>query len=231
MRRVIVSGATGPHQRLLSISAPTLLRFGVEQQADVRLEHLECEGLPPSWGKVPALQRALSDYDEALWVDADAIVIKFDAWPELAPGTFQGLAPDIVPFIGPNSGVWLLRSSVRSMAFLDEVWKRRRSGHSTWEQGAVKELLGFPPSGQGPESATTWRSETTTIGREWNTMHGGTGRIHHYAAAPFDVRERAMRTDLAIVEGRLTLNRARRKAAIAISRTPLGGTVRRLRGR
>ena len=96
-----------------------------------------------SWWKVPALKAALSEYDEALWLDADTVIVDGSEDLDVPEDAWQALVRhrtgdgDV-----PNCGVWYVRKPM--IPVLDAVWAQtRRLDHGWWEQSALMDLLGF----------------------------------------------------------------------------------------
>lgn len=118
--------------------------------------------LHPSFEKLNVVRRHLSNADYVLWIDSDACVIDFrqkletfcDSGHDLVVaghdfgfdllGYRQRFAIDGVP-AGVNGGVWMLRNSAWSYAFLDEWWQRCVRGiripTSFLEQGHMQWML------------------------------------------------------------------------------------------
>lgn len=79
---------------------------------------------PASWSKILAVKHYLKDRDWVMWLDADTIITNPDIRLEsLLPRSASG--PDFVITVdsgGYNAGIWLLRRSEWSEAFLDRWW-------------------------------------------------------------------------------------------------------------
>lgn len=98
-RRIIVTGAFGSHERLAELTIPTIKTYADGCRADFHcLSGKDAEGWPsPHWAKLKIknmLRQEGGWYDEAAWIDCDAIVRptapsifdiaggKFGAYPE-----------------------------------------------------------------------------------------------------------------------------------------------------
>lgn len=128
------------------------------------------EGRPSSWGKVPALVRALHDADLAVWIDADALVMAGAPaiHGELFSGSWHGLVFHRVPegYV-PNCGVWLIAPDMTPV--LQAVWADY-APHRWWEQAAVCRLMGFDPDDLPVHHArcTELSQHTTVLDNRWN---------------------------------------------------------------
>ena len=83
---------------------------------------------PASWSKILAVKHYLKDVDWVMWLDADTIITNPDIRLEsLLPRSASG--PDFVITVdggGYNAGIWLMRRSEWSMAFLDRWWSMKQ---------------------------------------------------------------------------------------------------------
>ena len=141
-RRALVTLATGTHEELLDIALPTFRTFADAHGYDIIRARVDNDR-PASWHKVPALAQALDDYDEALWIDADVVIVDAsddldvpeDAWQALVRHhTGDGEVP--------NCGVWFVRRPMRRV--LARLWSMRQHINAGWwEQEAMMELLGY----------------------------------------------------------------------------------------
>lgn len=143
MSKALISYAVGPHQELLDIALPTFQEFAVRHGYDLLIPEPIDSPRPPSWHKIPALIAALQDHDEALFLDADTVIVDpaddldvaADAWQALVRhSTGDG---DV-----PNCGVWFVRRPM--LPILERQWSMTGYlHHGWWEQAAMHELLGF----------------------------------------------------------------------------------------
>lgn len=138
--KALVTLATGSHRELLDIAMPSFQTFADRHGYEIVQPDLRCRR-PVSWWKVPALAAVLdAGYEEALWVDADVVIVDptedldapDDAWQALVEHhTGDG---DV-----PNCGVWLVRTPMRP--YLDEIWATPEG--PWWEQSALHGLMGY----------------------------------------------------------------------------------------
>lgn len=178
MNVTVVTGHTpGEWDALAAITLPGLAawcdRHGYDLM-DVPLAQY-AEDRPASWGKLPALVRALHDADIAVWVDADAAVCPdapaiheeygvADAWQALVVHhTVEGTVP--------GCGVWLVTPPM--IPFLREAWEDYRE-HRWWEQAAIQRLMGFDPDTlpvQRVCNTGLW-IRTATLDPRWSVLPG-----------------------------------------------------------
>lgn len=81
MKRIIVTGAFGAHEKLAEMTTPTIKAYADRCRADFHcLSGKDTEGWPaPHWAKLKIKGMLRQDggwYDEAAWIDCDAIVRK-----------------------------------------------------------------------------------------------------------------------------------------------------------
>lgn len=172
----LITGAIGDHAKLLNIARPSMRSYADRHgmaliEADLRGE------LPPSWYKIPAMIKALDDYEGVLWVDADAMFLRTDVSIEQCChkpwnwvinryrlGREQGM-------VVPSCGVFAVKAEGKHL--LDLVWEKRAkfANHSWWEQGAAHDLFGWTGDGY-----CAWKAETPysdmqgELPRDWNAQ-------------------------------------------------------------
>jgi hypothetical protein len=121
-------------------------RFGT----DLKLHNEIKSNRPPAWNKILVVKKLLDDYEYVLWVDSDAVMVRFDKdiRDEMEPGKYLYLVKfNLSGKEVPNSGVFLIRNSEWSKNFLDDVWGMRRYiYHEYWENAAVIDILGYEDS-------------------------------------------------------------------------------------
>lgn len=143
MSRCLVTFAVGDHAELLEIALPSFERFADRHGYELVVAQPSGIQRPPSWWKVPVLADALDSYEEALWIDADVVIVDDQDDVPVPAGSWQALVEhrtndgDV-----PNLGVWYLREPMSDV--LDEMWKLTDHIDSPWwEQTAMLELLGY----------------------------------------------------------------------------------------
>ena len=128
---------------------------------------------PPSWQKVYSLHQALQDFDTAVWIDADVVIMDASAniADELTPDAWQGLVEhDTESGRVPNCGVWVCRREM--LPTLTDIWNAERHiGHWWWEQAAILERMGYLVTDEPRatlDSPTTLFERTTFLNATWN---------------------------------------------------------------
>lgn len=179
MSWAVVTAATGPHLALLDIGRPTMQRYA-ETHGMAFLEDTECMvgSLPPSWYKVPLLIDALSVYEGVLWIDADAMFMRYDVdVRDVATGAWNWVVneydvhwrPD--KMLAPCAGVLAL--TPEAVPLLEAVWDLRDkyANHPWWEQAAAHELTGWDPCCPDCKwvGETQWSSLVGVLPREWDS--------------------------------------------------------------
>lgn len=152
MKRAIVTYAADAHEELLDVALPTYKAFahrhGYEMIVGERPEGFD---FPPAWCKVPLLLRALEQYEQVVWFDADLVVVDpSEDFPALPEGVH---VHSLVRHFEadsevPNSGVWrVTRGCNILLAKIMELEVFR--SHGWWEQAALMTLMGYcvPPEG------------------------------------------------------------------------------------
>jgi hypothetical protein len=167
MSRALVTLATGSHREMLDLARPSFEEFADRHGYEIVEPELE-SSRAPSWWKVPALRAVLSEYDEALWVDADIVIVDpsedlnvpEEAWQALV--RHQTGDGDV-----PNCGVWFVRRPMREV--LDLIWAQtQRIDHGWWEQAALMDHLGFNLHPAGLVKPTLLYQRTHWLDGGWN---------------------------------------------------------------
>lgn len=208
-RKVLCTIAHGPQAALLDLAREPLEDFAARHGYDLHLQaEAEDPGRPLSWSKVPLLRRLLTDYDVAVWVDADAIFLDTsrDIADELEDDRFLYLA--MHRYGGQdaaNCGILMLRSCDEAVALLDDAWAMTEFvDHPWWEQAAILTLLGFEIGSVPWATAHIVRptarfAGTKLLHREWNSISVDPAprpRIKHYAGMRHEARLAGMAADL-----------------------------------
>jgi len=210
VRKALATFATGPASELLTLALPTFQEYADRHGYELVVAECAADGRPPSWGKIPLLQRLLLAHEFVLWIDADALILdsSVDLETVVPRNAFQAFAVPVCSgadgTISPNCGVWALRGGDRAQDFLTEVWAQADLiDHWWWEQAAVMRLLGWSvedPLAKLRDSA--WDDGTFTLSEEWNSIPMfpvgySLARIRHYAGWPAGRKRFDMRTDVA----------------------------------
>lgn len=131
-------------------------------------DKLCCPDRPAVWSKMPCLLQVMSQpYDYVMWVDADAII----ANPEFDVTTLFGDA-DIyynVDIFGLNFGIFALKNSERSKAFLKDIidsYEQYKNARF-YEQTAAADLINGKYKQYSKEiPARTWNSYDDAYGHK-----------------------------------------------------------------
>src|SRR5215211_7403610 len=182
--RVLCSLAVGPYVDLLAISSITFEAYAALHGYDLRLStQLLDQGRPPAWSKIALVRQLLEDYEEVLWVDADAIFLDISKdiaelmRPDKDLYLVEHLYAENETWRSANSGVFLVRSTDWARDFLERVWASEQFiDHAWWENAAVLDLLGYelPPDLTPPRKppGAPLPPEVQLIGLEWNSTQG-----------------------------------------------------------
>jgi hypothetical protein len=175
-RKALLTFATGRWVDLQQLTLPNHGRYAARHGYDLHVgDGANDEGRPASWSKVPMFRRFLAEYDECLWVDADAFFLgdPEDVAGLVPPHAAQALAthgPEEGFGKHPNCGLWFVRRSALPM--LDLLWQLEVfTDHHWWEQGAVCLLLGYMNlDGSHPKHVrhTYWFRHTHYLPESWN---------------------------------------------------------------
>lgn len=146
MSRALVTFGVDSHAELLDLALPSFRAFadayGYElEQADFDITPRP--NRPASWWKVPVLLAALDRHDEALWLDADLVIVDASNDLDVPADAWQANARHLTQDgLVPNCGLWLVRQPMRPM--LERLWGMTHHIHSPWwEQSALCEILGY----------------------------------------------------------------------------------------
>lgn len=96
---------------------------------------------PPSWSKILYVRYLLGYSEWVFWIDADAIFANMEIKLEsILDSTFDiVIAKDIN---GINAGIFGIKSSKKTLEFLDEVWGMTEYiHHPHWEQEAMSQII------------------------------------------------------------------------------------------
>lgn len=207
--KVLLSAAGAQMRPLLALALPTFERFAADHGYRLEVADLDDgdgsrEGRRQArWSKISLLRRAVAGGGPVLWVDADAMICRFDRdiAEDVGQGSFQGLVLERFPTrINPNTGVWFLRGDERSAAFLDAVSDVGLVDHAWTDQAAVCGALGwslgdYHGHGARPARPSAFRDGTAWLHRSWNALSElpeEQDRIRHDAGLPLEVRRRRM---------------------------------------
>lgn len=207
LHKTLVSAAGTRFRPLLRASLPTFERFAerhgyrlvIHEVDDRRAINDPAARKDVRWSKISVLRTILRGTDFALWIDADAMIRRYerDILDDLPGECFQGFVLErIGGRINPNSGVWVIRSDPRSFSFLATLDAIGPLDHSWSDQATICHLLGwslgdYHGRGARPVRATAYCRGTWWLPQEWNVVSSddeGTARIRHFAGLSIERR-------------------------------------------
>jgi galactosyl transferase GMA12/MNN10 family len=208
VRRALCTIGSGPHAQLLALSGPTFAAYADRHGYDLRLyAATPAPERPESWGRIRVFQELLDEYDEVLWIDADAAIVddSRDIADELEPDDLMGMVAHVTPEGDdpiPNCGVWLLRRDPEVLEFLDVVWGSvRYIDHKWWENAAVLVALGYRLEPRvRRDRPTPLCLRTRLVPKAWNSVPidpSAHPRIVHFPGMPLDERAAGLRDAVA----------------------------------
>jgi len=179
MTRCIVTYASGQHEELSRIAMPNLETFALKHGYTSLIVGDKLCDRPPAWNKIPLLIDALTRFDEALWFDADTIIV--DTSKDIPFPKGDAVHAMVRHFSAlsevPNSGVWYLTKE--ALPLLEKIWELEVFwNHGWWEQAALLTLMGYsvPPEGSLFDSTkcrcvheTKWTRNCSFLRLEWNS--------------------------------------------------------------
>jgi galactosyl transferase GMA12/MNN10 family len=203
VNRALVTFAVGGFQPLLELAQPGLEEYADRHGYTLLTDPPVVLARPPSWHKITTLLAALEDYEEALWIDCDTIIVdpSLDLADEIPPGAWQAITVHHTPEGEvPSAGVWYARQPLQPV--LEAIWRHDEYlHHRWWEQAALQHLLGYTPNHLPVhlDHPTEVYDRTHWLGLEWNTLAfpgqpvDPSARIVHAAAGhPIPVRAQLM---------------------------------------
>jgi hypothetical protein len=172
--RALVSFGIGDFQELLDISAPGFHAYARRHGYDLITRPPSMVLRPPSWHKITSLLDALEEYEEALWVDCDVVMLDtcWDLADDIPAWAWQGITRHTTgEGEVPSAGVWYVRQPMQPV--LEAIWRLSRyEHHRWWEQAALQHLLGYTPE-QIPvhqDHETELSDRTCWLSHEWNAL-------------------------------------------------------------
>jgi hypothetical protein len=183
MRTVVLTGWSGTtFAKIACHTLPLIEQYAVRHGMSFCFTNLEGER-PASWQKVPFISKALQQFDVAVWIDADVVVMdpSENIAAQLRPGAWQGLVEHHTPSGKvPNCGVWVCTRAM--LPTLADIWADgRHVHHGWWEQAAVLERMGYVVTDEPHatlDTPTTLYEHTTFLAATWNHHPRDARRIH-----------------------------------------------------
>ena len=181
-------------RELLELSLPTFARYAKLHGYDVVIGTGDEAGdRPPSWGKIPMLQRLLRlrlrGLDGLRRADTRRQRRPRDDHPGRCLSRVRGCDARAEKGDCPLMGVWALRSESRAQRFLAEIWKQEDLvSHRLWEQSAAMRLIGWTTELPFVKTRQSeWDEGSFVLSEESNMvpLHPigyAPGNVRHYAA-------------------------------------------------
>ena len=160
---------------------------------------------PPSWGKVLLLMELLQMYSAVLWFDCDVLIT--DESEDLADMVPEDKIQALVAHThfknvdmgeNPSCGMWYVRTPM--IPYLQQQWAMTKYlNHSTWEQAAMQEMLGYSSNGRYTKRVrdTQLYRDTHFLPEEWHSIQfydvNAPARTVHFPAMPVVDRVEWMR--------------------------------------
>jgi hypothetical protein len=130
-----------------SICLKSMERYAKKFNIKIELMNNFKSDRPPAWNKIKIVRKLLNKYDFVLWIDSDALFVRFDEdiRREIESGKdFYLVKHHLKSREAPNTGLFLIRNTAWSRSFLDKVWNSEKYiYHNFWENAAVIDLLGY----------------------------------------------------------------------------------------
>jgi len=190
----------------------SIKRYADLHGMDVLLMDNVLSDRPAPWKKILVIKELFArGYEFVFWIDADAIFVDFTRSIESVIEAGKNLylvKHKIDTNDVPNSGVFLIRNTVWSHAFLDAIWEKREYiHHKWWENAAIIDILGYHSllrETQPDIFNADILAKIKWLGPEWNSLPGICEAEHpiikHYAARPQDFRISNMTNDAKIMD-------------------------------
>ena len=199
-KRVIATAAIGHHRELFDI-----VRSKLEMYAELHgYEISNCQDTldpmrPHAWTKIIHIINLMKDYEEILWIDADAIILDgaVDVSSIVEEDTdLAWVWHSYENQSHPNSGVMYIKvNKATCMLFLLANEQRDLSDHPWWDQAALMRLLGIEsdiwPIGSIKNTELIPVKEQK-LPIEWNSIRQDPAKnpkIRHLAGEDFWVRK------------------------------------------
>lgn len=199
LMRVLCSAGVGQYASLLRWTLPSYVEFCHRHSYGLYIEQSDlADGRPPAWGKIPLIRKLLHEFDEVLWIDADAAIVRLDV--DIAAEVPAGVTVALVAhhYFGmelPNTGVMLWRRDRHSSRLLSLIWNQHHlTHHLYWEQAAFLEVLGYDvdvPRAVRLVKRTVWLRHVHYLSNVWNSTRRDSHpnpRVVHCAGETYDRR-------------------------------------------
>jgi len=128
----------------------TMQLYGVLHKISLRFDDNPILDRPTSWHRIVFIPKLFAEgFDFVIWMDADAIITRFDVDVRSLIKPDKDLYIVQHENIGedgpvPNAGFMVFRNSSWSKKLLEEIWEKREYiDHKWWENAALIDILGY----------------------------------------------------------------------------------------
>lgn len=144
-KKTVVTFGVGPHEEYLKIAQPSFKAFADKHGYDLIIAQGIEPIKPASWYKVRILIEVLNDYDAALFLGADTVIVDGREDMEIPADAWQAM---VYHHTGdgevPNADVWYVKQAMTPI--LELMWEMSNNGWANapwWEQSALMYLMGY----------------------------------------------------------------------------------------
>jgi hypothetical protein len=192
-----------------ALAVPPMRHYALQHKMDFA-EHVNVRcSRPASWSKIDlAIEKFAEGYEYIFWVDADAVICRFDEDIRRLMTTeadiyfaLEEVRPDKRRL---NAGVWVLRNTPLTRAFLKDVREKDiYIHHKWWEQAAIISVLGlksmFDDAEHDEDVPSPYIGRVQWLPKRWNCFAGLDRMVdpivRHFIALDANGKEIAMRID------------------------------------
>jgi hypothetical protein len=177
MRIVLATSFDNAFQGIGEYAGMSMHLYGVIHNISVRVDpNASVSDRPTPWHRVKLIQQLFNEgYDIVIWMDADAIITRYDCDIRslLKPDKDLYLVQhDNIGEDGPvpNTGFMILKNTDWSKSLLQEIWnKEEYINHKWWENAALIDILGYKHLLGGVRSFDNeMLAKVEFISSEWN---------------------------------------------------------------
>ena len=199
-RKVIASVAIGSHKELLDLSIGKLNNYAdlYGYEISICFESLD-SSRPAAWNKILHILNLMPEFDEILWIDADAIIVDTskDISEEVSKETdLAWVYHSYGDQSHPNTGVMFIRSNLKTVNLFELAnLQTDLTNHPWWDQAAIMRLMGLESIDwpfELKESQVKIEINEQKLSTEWNSIRQAPAekpRIRHFAGENFWIRK------------------------------------------
>lgn len=201
-KKVLVTLATRDYAEMLSMSRLTFQKYSEKWGYDY-LEITETldASRPDAWSKLLAIRSLLEKYEFVLYVDSDAIILKYDEDLEQQIKPQEEFAWALCRYNGgrtcPNAGVIGIRSNEKTKLLIEQAYGQTDLIHNGWwEQAALMRILQYDEVRAGELGWENYNLpnldiQVCELTPKWNSMildFESEPTIRHFAGDPLNVK-------------------------------------------